>query len=706
MVLVKGASTASRAVGDRFLDSGDEAGTAPGDRKFRPDVEGLRAVAVLLVVLYHAGVSHLTGGYVGVDVFFVISGFVITGLLLRTQRGSGRTSIADFYARRIRRILPSATLVIAVTVVAAYVAVGVVTGNNVADDGRWAAVFLANFHFESVDTNYLSASLPPSPLQNYWSLSVEEQFYVVYPTLFLLVAKFGRRRSLRTQLAVLLGAIIVASYWLSVVQTSSHPTVAYFSPFTRAWELALGGLVAVATRPLIHVPQRLAAGLTWAGLVAIAWSTTAFTSHTAYPGSLVAVPVVGAALVIAGGVAIPRWGAESLLGRGPAQWLGKRSYSFYLWHWPLLIIVAERVDKTTLPVSENLVLLAVALVLSMATYRLVEHPIRQWRLPTTTTLLAGVSLVTITALVLSMAIATHAASASDPYVVPAASQRVLLDQVDAAHLITTVPESIRKSEYGAAYSQVSPDNYVSFAKASERVRVLGDTKGSRLMVVYGDSHASMWLPAFSAIAKADHWRLVLLAKLGCPAALVSVRPYPTWGVGETRYTACDEWHAWATDTIKEMHPNLLIISQKDSNTAVGPAGSAPVVIGAAQWKVGLAALLATFRVPDMRVVLLGTTPILPLVDSTCLAAHSDNVQSCSVPVEEGASPLDQVDRAAASSAHVGYVNTLPWFCSRICTPIVGDLELYDSSGTHVSSPYARYLQNVIAEAIGLPPSGR
>ena len=295
----------SSVVDERFLASGDEAGTAPGDRRFRPDVEGLRAVAVALVVLYHAGVPGLTGGFVGVDVFFVISGFVITGLLLRERRGTGRTSILDFYARRCRRILPAATLVLLITIFATYSVLGVVSGNSIADDGRWAGVFFANFHFESVGTNYLSAQRLPSPLQNYWSLSVEEQFYVVYPTLFLLVAQVKVRLSLRARMAIALGVVIVGSYGLSIVQTASHPATAYFSPFTRAWELALGALVAVSTAWLKQIPGQIGAVLTWAGLAAIGYSAVAFNAQTAYPGSLAAVPVVGAALIIAGGVSIP-----------------------------------------------------------------------------------------------------------------------------------------------------------------------------------------------------------------------------------------------------------------------------------------------------------------------------------------------------------------------------------------------------------------
>jgi peptidoglycan/LPS O-acetylase OafA/YrhL len=312
---------------ERFLASRDEAGTAPDDRRFRPDVEGLRAVAVLLVVLYHAQIPGLTGGYVGVDVFFVISGFVITGLLLRERNTTGRTSIVNFYARRCRRILPAATLVILITVFVTYVAVGIVTGNDTADDARWAAIFLANLHFDAIGTNYLASARPPSPLQNYWSLSVEEQFYVIYPTLFLVLTKSRLRLSMRGRLATGLAFVIVASYWFSIVQTASHPTAAYFSPFTRAWELALGALVAVGTSWLKQIPSTVAAGLTWVGLAAVLVAAFIFDDRSAYPGSLAALPVLGAAMIIAGGVAVPRYGAESLLGLPPFRWLGKLSYS-------------------------------------------------------------------------------------------------------------------------------------------------------------------------------------------------------------------------------------------------------------------------------------------------------------------------------------------------------------------------------------------
>jgi peptidoglycan/LPS O-acetylase OafA/YrhL len=692
-------------VDERLLASGDESGTAPGDRKFRPDVEGLRAVAVGLVVLFHAGIPHLTGGYVGVDVFFVISGFVITGLLLRERSGTGRTSILGFYARRVRRILPAATLVIVATVAAAYVVLGVVSGNYVADDGRWAAVFLANFHFEALGTNYFSSGRPPSPLQNYWSLSVEEQFYVVYPTLFLLVARVRGRFSLRTRMSVALGVVIVASYWLSVTQTASHPASAYFSPFTRAWELALGALVAVSTTWLKHLPAQVAALLTWAGLAAIVTSAFVFNAQTAYPGSLVAVPVVGAGLIIAGGVAVPRAGAESLLGLGPFRWLGKLSYSLYLWHWPILIIAAEQVGKTSLPVGDNLLLVVIAVLLSMATYHLVENPIRHWRLPSRTSVAAGVALVLSTVLVLSLAIAAGSASPTHNQVVPAANEQVVLDQVAAATKITTIPKSVEQAGFGAndywggAYESARCQANVT--QSRENLCDIGDPAGQQLMVVYGDSHALMWIPPLEAIANAEHWRLVVLGKWACPAIRSSVGFENLSGLD----TSCDKWHSWATSWINENKPSLLVFSQADFYTTPAPQGSAPRPFTASEWRHGLDALFTSFKVPNMRMVLLGTTPILAQVAPVCLAAHPNAVQACSTPAQSAVPPLSKVDHSTAVAEHVEYVDTTPWFCSNMCTAVIGSNAVYDVSGQHVSGSWAQYLQNVLAQALGLAQVG-
>ena len=364
---------------ERLRATGDEAGTPPGDRSFRPDVQGMRAIAILLALLYHAGIPGFSGGYVGIEVFFVISGFVITGLLLREHERTGTTSIRSFYGRRARRIIPMATLVVIVTVIATYHWLGPLAGHETAVDGKWATLFLANFHYEATATNYLVSQGPPPPLLNYWSLGVEEQFYIVYPTLFLLVGLWARRGSFRARLTVVLLAVIVASYAFSIAFTASNAQSAYFSLLVRSWELALGALIALYGPQLQRIPRAWAAVASWVGLAVILVMSTILTPATEYPGALVAIPTLAAGLVIAAGAASPSWGVERLLRREPFQFLAAISFSLYLWHWPILVIAAQSRGVTTLPVWDNVLLLLVAGVLATLTYYFVENPVRHSR---------------------------------------------------------------------------------------------------------------------------------------------------------------------------------------------------------------------------------------------------------------------------------------------------------------------------------------
>jgi peptidoglycan/LPS O-acetylase OafA/YrhL len=691
----------------RLLESGDEAGTAPGDRRFRPDVEGLRAVAVLLVVLYHAGIPGLTGGYVGVDVFFVISGFVITGLLLRERRSTSATSFIDFYARRSRRILPAATLVLVTTVVFSYVLLGVVGGNSAADDGRWAALFLSNFHFASVGTNYLTASRPPSPLQNYWSLSVEEQFYLVFPAVFVLVARLKGRFSLEARLCLLLGAIIAASYWLSIAQTASSPTSAYFSPFTRAWELALGALLAAGTPWLKRIPTHLGGAATWIGLLAIVLSAFAFSAQTSYPGSLVAIPVVGTALVIAGGLRIPRAGAERVLATGPMQWVGRRSYGLYLWHWPILILVAEHAGKSSLPVGESMLLLLVALLVTAVSYRLVENPLRHLRRPSASTVAVGGVAVASTFLALTLLLSWNAAVSPFGYTpTPAPDAQMVLAKVAAAPSIRALPRSIRPplasapADYGG-FSE--PQNCVAhLSETSSPICVLGDRHGKGLLVVYGDSHAVMWLQAFDAIAIRAHWRLVVLAKEDCPAEFITVTDPPGVRQPNGPYVECNAWHSWVVRWINEHHPNMLVVSQRSLYAVPAASGGPGVLASATQWESGLQAMLAAVTLPGADKAVLGNIPERPSAAPACLSGHSTDIQACSTPVTTSIPvSYNTAEASAAAASGARYLGIVPWFCSSVCTDVIKRFVVYMDQN-HVSSTYAQYLEVALGRALGIP----
>ena len=649
-------------------------------------------MAVALVVLFHAGVPGVRGGYVGVDVFFVISGFVITGLLLRERAASGRTSVVQFYARRCRRILPAATVVIVATVILGHLLLGPVSGSSVAGDGRWAALFLANFHFMAIGTNYFSTQALPSPLQHYWSLAVEEQFYLVYPTVLIVIAGAGRRARLRARLTGVLAVVTTLSFALSVVQTSSNQTVAYFSPFTRAWELALGALIALATPRIARLPSAVASCVGWLGLAAIVVSAMVFTNHSAYPGSLVALPVLGAGLVIAAGTARPRRGVETLLGRASFRWLGQRSYSLYLWHWPVLVLAAERTGKVALPVADNLLLIGVAIVLAAASYSFVENPIRRARLTPGRSILGGASLV-LTAVVVSMLFLGSGAPASVTGRIPAAADsQVVTREVDAARHIASVSSSIRRAHYGADYFQgestIPLRCWAGFSAASVPICPFGDQSSSRLMVLYGDSHALMWVPAFRALANASHWRLVLFAKVGCPA---------TW-VDNPQYH-CVQWHRWVSGWINRAKPDVLVISQSDLQTVPGPTASEPISYSTAQWHAGLDELFRSFRVPSMRTVLLGTTPVPTQPTPGCLGAHPSDVQACWTPVSAAIPSFSSVDRSTALADGVQFVDTTPWFCSSVCTPIIGDYVVYDDWSQHISGPWVSYLRVVLRQSL-------
>ena len=683
------------------LPSGDEAGTAPGDRPFRPDVEGLRAVAVLLVVLYHAGLSTVSGGYVGVDVFFVISGFVITGVLLRERARSDRTSLLHFYGRRCRRIIPAATLVIVSTIFLSYWFLGSVEGSRTATDGRWAAVFLANFHFIALGTSYLGSQRPPSPLQNYWSLAVEEQFYLVYPTLFLVLAAIRVRLSLRARLAIALGSVFCGSFAYSVMDTSSHPTGAYFSPFTRAWELALGALVAVGTPWLLKVPRRVAAPATWIGLGAIVVAAVTFTSKTAYPGSLVAIPVVGAALIIAGGVAVPQMGAEVLLRLAPLRFLGKISYSLYLWHWPILIVVAEHGGSASASFPGSLGWVTVAFGVSVATYYLVEDPIRhsqgllraRWA---SVGLGAALVVATLGVATVQTTVAFGSGIAVERGHKPssgednrAASLHEVLKLVAASRNIRSVPKNLTPSLSQAILQPHAnlggPPNCAYGITAASRVNcVFGDRDASPTIVLYGDSHAAMWFRALNDIAIRAKWRLIAVVRGGCPPSLFPANQPGVLGDEDQ----CAQFQQFAIPEIRSIDPELLIISQADD------LEESPTT-----WRLRLESLVRSMSLPKTAKLILGNIPYGG--GPGCLAEHASDVQACAVRPYYPFGRYYKADKLIAKDIGARYISVTPWFCDKRCSSVIGHFDVYFNQA-HVAVGYTRFLEGVLAHALDLP----
>jgi peptidoglycan/LPS O-acetylase OafA/YrhL len=333
----------------------------------------MRAVAILLVLFLHFAIPGFSGGGIGVDVFFVISGFVITGLLLRERDSTGRTSLLNFYARRGRRIIPLATLVIVVTLICDRLAVGQAATAAVVGPARWVVFFAFNFDYSAIQSEVFR----PSPFASFWSLAVEEQFYLVYPALIIAVGVLGRPWSWRLKINVVLVAAVAASYGWSVVSSGVFALIPYDSPFTRAWELAIGCLIAVNTPSLRWIPKWVAGAMSWVGLVLVGVAAHTFTLSTVYPGWVAILPVAGTAFVIIGGIMAPVWGAERLLGTRPMRAVGRWSYGLYLWEIPVFLLATHWWGPMArISVVGRVGLILVTVVIAAASFAIYETPIR------------------------------------------------------------------------------------------------------------------------------------------------------------------------------------------------------------------------------------------------------------------------------------------------------------------------------------------
>lgn len=346
---------------------------APASRTetFRPDVEGLRGIAILFVVLFHSDLVSLPGGFVGVDVFFVISGFLITGLLLRERERTGRIALGGFYARRVRRLMPAALVVVAVILPAAAAVVAPLDRPIVSLDGAAAAISVANVRFAASEGDYFTAMSSPSPFTHFWSLSVEEQFYLVWPALLFLGAR-GRRPRLGA--AIALGAVLVASFASCLVVTEIAPSWAFYMLPTRAWQLSTGGLLAIGAVSLARLPGLPMAALGWVGLAGVLVAPLVLDPTMAYPGAIALLPTLGAAALIASGER--RWSPAGLLAVGPLRFLGRISYSLYLWHWPILVLPVIAAGAPLEP-ALRAGLVAASIAVATLSWAWVEEPFRR-----------------------------------------------------------------------------------------------------------------------------------------------------------------------------------------------------------------------------------------------------------------------------------------------------------------------------------------
>jgi peptidoglycan/LPS O-acetylase OafA/YrhL len=374
----------------------------PEKSYFRGDIEGLRGISIIFVLLFHAKIAGFTGGFVGVDVFFVISGFLITGLLLREVESSGRVSIPQFYARRLRRLLPAAALVLVATLVVSYLLLPRLLIPGIAIDTAAAALYVSNINFAYHATDYFAATTLPSPVLHFWSLSVEEQYYMFWPAIVLLVTRRARRPRINVRITLLVIGISSFAFALWLLKTNAP--WAFFSLPTRAWELALGGLLAVSKTSLEKLPKLVARTLGAIGVAGVIISGLVMKETAPFPGIPALLPTMSAALVIIAGMQTIRSIPTRILNTPPLRFFGRISYSLYLWHWPVLVIPAA-LTITPLTLRQRILLALGSILLATITQRFIEDPLRKGRA-------IGIkprwNLITATALALTIATAAYA----------------------------------------------------------------------------------------------------------------------------------------------------------------------------------------------------------------------------------------------------------------------------------------------------------
>jgi peptidoglycan/LPS O-acetylase OafA/YrhL len=706
-----------------------EEGQSPrsAQTRFRPDIEGLRAVAVLAVVLFHAGLPGVSGGYVGVDVFFVISGFLITGLLWREVSTAGTVRLRRFYGARARRLLPASAAVGVVTAIGSAALLPPLQAHSVLEDGIYSALYVSNYRFAHDGVDYFAPKLPPSPFQHYWSLGVEEQFYLVWPALIIgtvWLIRLVRRRTRADALSkqrpylVVLGLVAAVSFAMSLAATFVVPAVAFFSLPTRAWQLAAGGMVALTAGQWRRLPPRAAAIAGWAGLGVILLACTLLGPGTLYPGTAALLPVLGAVLVIGAGCATPAQGCGRVLAVAPMRAIGRISYSWYLWHWPVLLLAPPLLGHP-LGLAGRLATALISGGLAVLTLRVIEDPLR-FAAPIRRSALGSLALggaATAVAVCVGVAlldwlpnpVGRGAPAAPLTITTSRPPTGSTIDAYDAAvqHAFAQVQAAVAAAaDLKAVPSNLDPP--LAHAAAEFRAVFLsgclrnlwevgqpecatGDTASPTTVALLGDSHATMWTPAFEQVAEQRHWRLETLAKGACPPMSLPITSF--LGRLVEHFERCEQWRGQIMARLRAEHPRLVVLSMwrgYGAGQGYMPRSYDPV------WSDGLTRLVQQLRGIGAQVLVLGPVPDPNTVPPICLSDHLDDATACSLPRSTAVNqPAIAAETAATKAGGGQYDDLTELFCTADrCPVIVGNTLVYFDH-VHLTIEHARALAPVM-----------
>ena len=589
-------------------------------------IQGLRAVAAILVTVFHARL--VPGGFIGVDIFYVISGYLITGLILREIENTGTLDLRSFYQRRIKRLLPTSVFVLFVTAIFAWILFPPITRDALGRDLFAAATYISNYLFAWWQNDYQNLNATPSPFIHYWSLAVEEQFYIVWPLFILFLARYGKK-------VIFAGIAITTllSLLFSIYLTQVAPIWAFYSLPTRAWELGFGALLLFLpeTKKKIRI-------LPWLGFFGIAISSFNFNENTAFPGKNALVPVLATVFLMA---SIKYWPPlfNDLANSRLSQWLGAISYPLYLWHWPALVLPSSAMGRP-LRFYERFLCILLTIVLAHYTSKYIEEPLRHKNFAPRT-IYKGAAITTAASLVAGVLISFTSSS-------------IITTKGEVSYQFDLVQVMEKPDVYGDSC-------HVNYGETKSGYCTYGDKESSNTIVLYGDSHAAQWFPVLEKMAKERGFKLVSLTKSACPA-VDAKRP----DQGAFKMVHCTKWRENSIKRIAEIQPLAVITSSFQYFT---PANSS--ISRAQWWSDGQRKLLKGLRGSTNNLIYISDTP-RPLRDiPNCLASRDSKV-------------CDSTERSKVSVIPgFDVINPNPWLCSSYCPAIVeGTVAYRDAS--HIS----------------------
>ena len=589
-------------------------------------IQGLRAVAAILVTVFHARL--VPGGFIGVDIFYVISGYLITGLILREIEKTGTLDLRSFYQRRIKRLLPTSVFVLFVTAIFAWILFPPITRDALGRDLFAAATYISNYLFAWWENDYQNLNATPSPFIHYWSLAVEEQFYIVWPLFILFLARYGKK-------VIFAGIAITTllSLLFSIYLTQVAPIWAFYSLPTRAWELGFGALLLFLpeTKKKIRI-------LPWLGFFGIALSSFNFNENTAFPGKNALVPVLATVFLMA---SIKYWPPlfNDLANSRLSQWLGAISYPLYLWHWPALVLPSSALGRP-LRFYERFLCILLTIVLAHYTSKYVEEPLRHKNFAPRT-IYKGAAITTAASLVAGVLISFTSSS-------------IITTKGQVSYQFDLVQVMEKPAVYGDGC-------HVNYGETKSGYCTYGDKESSSTIVLYGDSHAAQWFPTLEKLAKERGFKLVSLTKSACPA-VDAKRP----DQGAFKQVHCTKWRENSIKRIAEIQPLAVITSSFQYFT---PANSS--ISRAQWWNDGQRKLLKGLRSSTNNLIYISDTP-RPLRDiPNCLASRDSKV-------------CDSTERSKVSVIPgFDVINPNSWLCSSYCPAIVDGTVTYRDA-SHIS----------------------